>query len=96
MTIDQIREGVAIMKPVSRRQIIRYLVQLNIKPEGIRQRPQHYPHNAASLILDALGPVNPMRARNTGTAWKTPRAKVAAKLPTMPQLRAERQKARGK
>ncbi len=30
-------------------------------------------------------------ARNNGTAWKTPRAQ----LPTLPQLRAERQKVRG-
>lgn len=90
MTIDQIHERVALLKPVSRRQLIRYIVKLQIKPEGIRQRPQHYPFNAASRILDALGPVNPMTAKNNGTAWKTPRAK----LPTMPQLRAARKKAR--
>lgn len=33
-----------------------------------------------------------VRALNTGTAWKKPKAKI----PTMTQLRAERKKARGK
>lgn len=115
MTIDQIHAAVAAHKPVSRRQVIRYMLDdLKISPSGARQRPQQYPDGADKLILAHLGvghyPVvtvaeyarlgakalldTKQRAQSTGTAWK--KRRPASTLPTMSQLRAERQKARGK
>ena len=97
MTIAQISKTLKhAAKPSSRLQVHRYIRAVGILPVGARQRPQQYPDGTDKLILAHLGanhyPVAPIvRARNNGTAWKTPRAK----LPTMSQLRAERQKARG-
>ena len=78
-------------KPAHLKTVHNYLRTLKIKPLGARQRPQNYPADSAARILQHLGLAPIVRARNNGTAWKTPRAK----LPTMSQLRAERQKARG-
>ena len=55
MTIPEIHNRVSAVKPVSQRQLQRYLAQLNIKPSGIRQRPQQYPETAPQSILAALG-----------------------------------------
>ena len=65
-------------KPVSMMQLYRYFDTLNIKPLGIRQRPQQYPADAADTILRALG--------------LTPQPK--ASIPTMKQLKAEKRKAK--
>lgn len=90
MTLQQIKAEIAPLKVISRPQLYNHLTTLNIKPLGARQRPQNYPEDSAERIKQHLGLV-PVRARNNGTAWKTP----AARIPTMPQLRAERKKARG-
>ena len=79
MTTAQIIAGLASAgKPVSQAQLYRYLDTLNIKPLGIRQRPQQYPADAADTILRALG--------------LTPQPKSS--IPTMKQLKAEKRKAK--
>ena len=56
MTIDQITKEVGSTKPISRRQVLRYLRDFEIKPVSKhRQRPQHYPDDAALRILTELG-----------------------------------------
>ena len=77
MTIDQIQKEVSAAKPVSRRQVIRYLNQCSIRPAGtIRQKPQQYPEDAPVKIKIALG-----------------LAKPEARIATMPQLRDVRRRA---
>ena len=55
MTIEEIKSSMEAVKPVDIRTVKRYLRSLNIKPLGIRQRPQNYPDNTPALILSALG-----------------------------------------
>ena len=55
MTIIQIQERVSERKPVSQKQVFRYLKVCKIKPAGLRQRPQQYPDDAADRILETLG-----------------------------------------
>lgn len=83
MTIDQITNTVAASKPVSRRQVIRYLNDCRISPIGIRQRPQQYPADSADRILTHLG---------LGKVS----APKPARLPSMRELQNERKKARAK
>ena len=78
MTITQIHVEVSRARPVTLRQLWRWVKKLNIKPLGIRQRPQQYPADAADTILRALG--------------LTPQPKSS--IPTMKQLKAEKRKAK--
>jgi hypothetical protein len=55
MTIDQIHQFVRTLKPVSRRQVCRYLKEFNIAPSGHRQRPQQFPPESGGIILTKLG-----------------------------------------
>jgi hypothetical protein len=56
LTIPQIEAALAAhQKPLSRRQVYRYLAQLNLEPIGARQRPQRYPAHTARTILTHLG-----------------------------------------
>lgn len=56
MTIDQIVKEVSNHRTVKRRQVLRYMKQLKIKPAGtIRQRPQQYPDETPKIILTNLG-----------------------------------------
>jgi hypothetical protein len=112
MTIDQITEAIQPHKPVSKRQVIRYLNDCEIRPIGNRQRPQRYPDNAPNRILVHLGIVPDVAIRfaadsagNGVTTRPYPtrkemagilREKRRSALPSMRQLRNERKKARGK
>ena len=83
-TIAQILNEVRVAKTCSDIQLRRYITQLNIKPLGVRQRPQRYPADTTEKVLEHLG-------------IGLPKAEPV-KLPTMRQLRAERDrsvKARG-
>lgn len=67
MTIDQITHEVNRVKPVSRRQVLRYISDFEIKPVSKhRQRPQIYPDDSAARIITELGlgvvTLNTMRA----------------------------------
>ena len=55
MTIEDIINQVAAVKPLDKRTIYRHIKTLKIQPLGMRQRPQNYPPNAPALILSALG-----------------------------------------
>ena len=56
MNIQQIRTCLnQAGKKVCRRQVIRYINALNIKPLGVRQRPQVYHADTADLIMQHLG-----------------------------------------
>lgn len=78
MTIKQIQKEVSSTKPVSRRQLFRYLRTLEIKPVGrLQQKPQHYPENTPNLILAELG-----------------LSALGAKVVSMPRLRRERARVR--
>jgi len=46
---------IQIERDCSERQLRRYLRLFNIKPLGIRQRPQRYPANTGLTILARLG-----------------------------------------
>jgi len=70
------------LAPLSRMSVYRHLRALNIKPLGVRQRPQHWPDNAPELI----------RARLGGTSATAP----AAKLTAITKLRAVRKQGRAK
>ncbi len=83
MTIEQITQTVAAVKPASRRQVVRYLNALEISPVGARQRPQNYPDDAANRILKHLG-------LNGGAQAKR---QASTRIPSMAELRAERKKA---
>ena len=78
MTITQIHVEVSRARPVTLRQLWRWVKKLNIKPLGIRQRPQQYPEDSAELIITALG------------LTRQPKASI----PTMKQLKAEKRKAK--
>ncbi len=83
-TIAQILTEVRVAKTCSVIQLRRYITQLNIKALGARQRPQRYPADTTARVLEHLG-------------IELPKAEPV-KLPTMRQLRAERDrsvKARG-
>lgn len=83
-TIAQILTEVRVAKTCSDIQLRRYIAQLKIKPLGVRQRPQRYPADTTARVLEHLG-------------IELPKAEPV-KLPTMRQLRAERDrsvKARG-
>lgn len=87
MTTPQIHSTVNALKPVSYRQVLRYLETLQIKPLGIRQRPQQYPDDAADKILASLG---------LAVKAKAPAASVApARLPSMRELKAAKHTAKG-
>lgn len=89
MTTKQILKAVSPLKPVSHRQLIRYLVAFNIKPLGIRQRPQQYPADTADRILKHLGfetgAAAPKGAVANGSANLGRRA---VSLISLPQIRA--------
>jgi hypothetical protein len=56
ITLDDISKQVCAVKPVSRRQILRYMRSCKIKPAGaLRQKPEHYPADSAERILSRLG-----------------------------------------
>lgn len=55
MTIEQIRQQVSRVKPLSRSQLFRYIRALKIKPLGVRQRPQQYPAATPQKITVFLG-----------------------------------------
>lgn len=56
MTIREIMRTVGQQKRCSRGSIYAYLRKLEIEPVGsIRQKPQQYPEDSASLILAELG-----------------------------------------
>lgn len=55
ITLKQIHASVTRVKPVSRRQLFRYLKRLKIKPVGMRTVPRLYPDDAADLIVTELG-----------------------------------------
>jgi hypothetical protein len=54
-TIDKILLEIRQHKTCSRPQLYRYLKTLKIKPLGPNQRPQRYPDDSATLILNYLG-----------------------------------------
>jgi hypothetical protein len=53
--LENILAAVREHKPCSRRQLLRYLQDLKIKPVGIRQRPQLYAEDTPQLVLAHLG-----------------------------------------
>jgi hypothetical protein len=57
MTIPKIRQTLKLAnKPVSQRQLYRYLAEFEIRPVSARrQTPQHYPDDTADRILSELG-----------------------------------------
>lgn len=79
-----------MLSPMSRASVYRDLVELGIKPLGVRQRPQRWPDDAADKIRARRG-IN----LNATAPLDTAAARVA-KLPSMAQLRKERKKARAK
>lgn len=84
-TIAQILTEVRVAKTCSVIQLRRYITQLNIKALGARQRPQRYPADTTARVLEHLG-------------FMAVEPAEPVKLPTMRQLRAERDrsvKARG-
>lgn len=94
MTIDQITQAVSAEKPTSKRQIIRYMNDCDIKPlPGARTRPRRYPDNSPNRILAHLGLRAPLEVRFEADSAGAGRK---ARIPTMPELRNERRKVRGK
>lgn len=97
MTIDQITQRVTALKPVSRRQVIRYLNDCDIKPSGARQRPQQYPQNSAIVILHHLGLAEAEElttsAGNGVAAGRSAKKGAAVRIPSMAELRNTRRKA---
>lgn len=55
MTLTEILIDVNRVKPVSFRQLQRYIKQIGIPPVGARQRPQRYPADTALRIKTFLG-----------------------------------------
>ena len=54
-TIDGVLAEVRHQKTCSKVQLRRYLTALDIKPLGVRQRPQQYADDTAARILAHLG-----------------------------------------
>ena len=91
-----------MLSPMSRASVYRDLVELGIKPLGIRQRPQRWPEDAADKIrarrginLNVTAPLDTAAARLTiikKDPWRRTE-NPPAKLPSMAQLRKERKKA---
>lgn len=54
-TIEDIHSEVNRVKPVTRRQVYRYIKQFHIRPAGARQRPQLYPDDAGQRIVAEFG-----------------------------------------
>ena len=102
MTIQQILAALRTKKKnLTRRQLYRYLGNLNIKPVGFRQRPQQYPDDAPARVLTHFGLmtdeehalyVHDCMAGHAAIYNKPARI---AKLTTMQQLKATRSKAKG-
>jgi hypothetical protein len=56
ITLADITKQVCAIKPVSRRQVLRYMRTCKIRPAGeLRQKPEHYPADSAERILERLG-----------------------------------------
>ena len=84
-TPDQILAAIHAHRPMSRSHLYNILSLLEIKPAGVNQRPQRYPVGTSDKILAHLG-------------FLAVEPDEPVKLPTMRQLRAERDrsvKARG-
>lgn len=88
MTIEQITQTVAAVKPASRRQVARYLAACGIAPIGARQRPQNYPEDSAERILQYLGLLTMSAAKVLRVESGRP-----ARLPSMRELKSERARA---
>lgn len=93
MTIEQIVSSVsAVTGNYSQETFFRDRRSLKIKPAGIRQKPQQYPHTAVAAILaargfeSALAPMLPP----ADTAFA---ALQRVKLPSMSELKREKRKA---
>jgi hypothetical protein len=54
-TIQTILSELNQVKPCTRQNLYVYLGRLNIKPLGVRQRPQNYPPDTAARVLHHLG-----------------------------------------
>jgi hypothetical protein len=85
-TIDQILLEVRQHKPCSEIHLRRQIKALDIQPIGARQRPQRYPADAAATILRHWG-IEPNATNGT-------REPKPARIVTMPELRAARERAR--
>jgi hypothetical protein len=56
ITLDDITKQVCAIKPVSRRQLMRYMRKCKIKRAGkIHQKPERYPADSGERILAQLG-----------------------------------------
>ena len=90
MTIEEIHKEVSAVKPVSRRQVLRYMKAAFIQPIGCRQRPQPYPDDTAERIKKLLG--------LNGNGHRKPAARNGGNgregVVTMPALRKARAAAR--
>jgi hypothetical protein len=100
MTVREIHESVNQFKEVSRSQLYNYFSALKIEPIGARQRPQRFPDNSANRVLVHLGFVPPVHQRfaadASSSAGNGANHRQSARIPTMPELRATRKKARAK
>ena len=79
-TPDQILAAIHAHRPMSRSHLYNILSLLEIKPAGVNQRPQRYPVGTSDKILAHLG-------------FLAVEPDEPVKLPTMRQLRAERENA---
>ena len=89
MTTNKIRETLRLAgKSIETAQLYRYFRQFNIRPLAVRQRPQQYPAEAATIILQNLGlaPAAPLQTKKQQLA-RVPLASMAT-------LRAEKKKAK--
>lgn len=56
MTIDEITKEINQVRNVSRRQVLRYMKRLKIKPiSELRTNPMHYGEDVPKIILSKLG-----------------------------------------
>ena len=55
VTVEQVCQAVAKLKPVTRATLYRNFQALGIKPLGVRQIPQLYPPDTAQRILRRYG-----------------------------------------
>lgn len=92
-TVDGVLAEIRHLKPCSKPQLYRYFAAFKITPLGVRTRPRLYPDDTAHRILTKLGLV-------PATGASSPAAPVEvvqhphSRIVSMPELRAERAKAR--
>ena len=96
MTINEIDQTLKTAgKKFSRVHLHRLFLRLNIRPAGVRQRPQQYPDSAAVDILAALGLGRTAPSASSSPAAPSPAPVPAGRLMRFSEIKNHNRKAAG-